>query len=612
MVYIAMALSFLAGPAAAQASRVSKPAAPPAEPPAFSLELTNEAAEAAWHPLLKTEELPGFSLSPSVRAGMMALTQTMPYQILMPSPYAAGGLSGVYSGAFELALMGDLGTARINSQKYFVDPAGSAASAASRAPTQDKFSDVFNAASWYGDIGKVVTVGSAVKGAFFASYSEWMLTPQNGGYGAGLSEGNVGTMWMAGDRSNRVSLFGDVRFEQARTAFYRNVGAQYEWVPAQTAGAEYARKVGGGEARVGMEATNSRADVAYRPYVGFSHGKIDTLAAGNLRQGKDPMYPDVKGLGVTVDAEVSRGLRLGVTGAVNNELYAMAPAPTTNASAMVGLTWRMDDDLVVKSAVLYKQAMERSRYQPADSTAINSRLPGIAYAAVFRNALQTSPTFADFVKKVPAHSTDEILSAVSAFAETMGRRNFNENEGRPLNSESIDEIYAKARASYLANRQDPVLVCMGEAQFTAALAQALGRQAGINIQAAAVTVVVPGENGQRGGHAVAMVKTPQYGIVFVDWGQMTPTYTFSTKEALRIFQGLQGIPDVYHIVTNADGNGSHVGYLFTEEGKKMERRLTYHAGAQTGPLNRMFDDDPRSEQITIERYRNRLKKAFDQ
>src|SRR4051812_23180006 len=73
------------------------------DPPKFSLEVTNETAEAGWHPLLHTDELPGFSLTPSLRAGVMALTQTMPYQVMDPSPYYTGGLGLVYTGAFELS-----------------------------------------------------------------------------------------------------------------------------------------------------------------------------------------------------------------------------------------------------------------------------------------------------------------------------------------------------------------------------------------------------------------------------------------------------------------------------------------------------------------------------
>ncbi len=122
-------------------------------------------------------------------------------------------------------------------------------------------------------------------------------------------------------------------------------------------------------------------------------------------------------------------------------------------------------------------------------------------------------------------------------------------------------------------------------------------------------VEVPDANGQQAGHAIAAVKTQPYGIVFVDWGKLTPTYTFDTKQAFRIYDALQGIPSVFHTVT-AGSDGHPVGYLFTDEGKAIVNNLTFNDEVAKPPLEHLFNDDPRGAPLTVDRFKQLTRGKF--
>lgn len=214
----------------------------------------------------------------------------------------------------------------------------------------------------------------------------------------------------------------------------------------------------------------------------------------------------------------------------------------------------------------------------------------------------------DFLAAYRPGGSKGILTALSEFTALFNQYNYNENEGSPPNLDSVASIYERARGSYLSGAKDPTLVCLGAAQYAAALAEELGRRSGIPIQASATTVTTTDAAGRSGGHAVAQVKTKDLGIVFVDWGRIIPTYTFDTERSLRVYQALVGVPAVYHRITDPSRNGRHVGALFTEEGKLYVHALTFHGEAPRPPLSALFDDGPSGEQVANERYKNLLRK----
>lgn len=143
---------------------------------------------------------------------------------------------------------------------------------------------------------------------------------------------------------------------------------------------------------------------------------------------------------------------------------------------------------------------------------------------------------------------------------------------------------------------------------SAIVAEELGRRWGVEIAATAPTVRVPNAQGTGSGHAVAALKTKEYGIVFVDWGRLTPTYTWDTREALRLYQALVGMPAFMHELT-AGPDGEPAGTLFTEEGKMFLRELTAYGELPQPTLERIFNDAPQSAGRALERYRRILRSS---
>lgn len=623
---MAMAVILGAGVASAQEpkSEKKKQTAPP--PPVLVVEKDKEKKAETQFPIaLKLSEDAAdlalrysfgsrtfMQLTPFVHGGVLAPFggTSHPYSILGQSPYAMGGAKVEHTGNVEAMGIGTVGYLNMRTHKGIPDPDGGAASPASSLRKQHDFSQQWMNYSAYGDVGTVLTVAPKLKTAFWiaADAFAYQALGADSKYGAGdgMVEANIGNLWMYKTGRNEVSLVGDLRLEGASKTMYRN--GDYTVSPAGTVGAEYAYDTGSSRIKTGVETSLQPADLGLRPYVGWSNSRVDTTLAGNFRRSRNDFYPDVMGMAAEVKYKVTPGVQVGVLGNYSNEKFAMAPGPEQYYSAMGTLTIEIDRLFKSESSYRARRAPVRT-YRPSDSTEMNSRLPGAAYAATFRQALNDSQNFEQFVKRIPLKGTDDILAAVSAFTSSFGNSNYNNNEGNPDNVNSIEELYKRGRASYLTGKDDPILVCIGSSQFAAVLAEELGKQAGVPIQAMATTVSVPDKKGVSAGHAVAAIKTKEYGIVFVDWGQLTPTHTYDTRMALRIYQALQGVPEIMHAVTDGR-DGRHVGYLFSEEGKIYVRNLTFHSELPQSGLPRLFDDDPRGHDTSIERYRDLTRKKF--
>jgi hypothetical protein len=68
------------------------------------------------------------------------------------------------------------------------------------------------------------------------------------------------------------------------------------------------------------------------------------------------------------------------------------------------------------------------------------------------------------------------------------------------------------------------------------------------------------------------------------------------------------VPALFHQVTDPSRNGRHVAYLFTEEGKLYVHNLTFHGESARPPLSALFNDDPRGDKLTTERYKDLLRR----
>jgi hypothetical protein len=585
----------------ASAARAQVAAVPPATgktptvdaAPPLNLEYTPEAAEIK---LRKAFGLGQWTLTPSLRAGELAPNGRLPGSLpstLRTSPYFGGDIQLSHTGSFESMIAADAAHAQINSAKDYSDPSGQAGSNAV-GDRPDKASTGWIAFSQYADMGKLVQISDKVKAAFYASTS-FSAMHRAGEMTAGVIQHSLGTVWSAKAGAGEVTTNVDLRMDQVRHNMYNNdLGAL---APAATAGAEYAQPLGGLRASAGVQTAVQRADVGVRPYVGLSNERLAALVAVEERRSRDPFYPNVRGVAAQVSAVPRNGVTVSVEGRYERAAYAMAAKPTNDftLSGQVSL----DVNRLMHATVAARKTAQNPKtdYRPADSYAMNARLPGPDYAPIFEKALRESASFEEFAARIPAKGTDGVLSAVSAFAASFGALNYNEK--MTDNVTDVNELYRRGRDSYLTGNSDPILICIGSAQFTARLVQALSARAGVNLQAAAVDVSVPGS------HAVTAVRTPEYGIVFVDWGRLTPTHTLDTKEAFAVFQALQGVPEVYHKITGGP-EGHHIGYLFTPEGKAFERRLTVQTDLNQAPVAALFNDVVSGPDAAAERYRRLL------
>lgn len=574
--------------------------------PPLDVKLGNDDTEIGLRPTWNLG--PGFTLTTAVRAGEIAVGSTLddPYSVLLPSPFMALDLKGVYSGSLESMVTLTGAEMQLNSHTIFSDPGGTANSPANTTPTQTNYSQNTIALSAYGDLGKIVDISPAVRAAVFAAADAWSFQFNGTGEGQDMLEANAGAALMLHDDKNRFTVLGDVNGVPGRDDFTSNYTPWGTYLGG-TERAEYEHRLGGSNwGMTGVETTQNTAQNGYRPYVGVENGDAKIMLAGNFQTSNYYAYPNQTGVGVDFRTDVAPGVSVTAAVAMNNDNFPGAPGPELDGSAQFGIRIDLDHKAVVESA-LEVQRYQNMNYQASDSNSLMARLSAANYTAQLRQILQESPTMADFVKNVNAQGTDQILATLSALSLSMGQHNYNYNESPSnMNSNNMETIYEAARSTYLNGGQDPVLVCMGEAEFTATLAEALGQQAGVPIKASGVTVAVP-VNGSYAGHAVAFVQTPQYGYVLVDWGQLTPTNTYNIKTAAAIYQGLVGIPVVYNEITNPDNGGSHVGYMMSDDGKEMVQAATFYTETKRDDLSQTFQDDYQGQQVTTQRYLDLMK-----
>ncbi|MEK7858796.1 MAG: hypothetical protein AAB320_06595 [Elusimicrobiota bacterium] len=581
-------------------------AAEPASPPPLALTVTDQVGEVAWRPQWR---LGDWNLTPFVKAGALALTENFPYPyaILKQSPYAVTGMKLTYSGAVEAMVVGTVGGINLRSQRLLDDPDLKLGSPASAHGGRD-LSQRQVVESLYADVGKTFDAGAGWKGAFYAAFDQFALKSPGAQYGAdGFMEGSLGTSWLYRNGPHEVSLFANVAGEAAPRNFYRNDG-DLEMAPSGRGGIEYAVKGAAGRWLMGVEAQTRRADQGIRPYLGLEGRDASVLLAGEFRKSSNAFYPDSTGAALSVQTRPAKDLMLGVSARYESQRFAMAPAPVDDTKVTMDLTWTISEKAVLQSAKAWG-TRKKEEYSAEKERRLNAAEKASPQRDEVKALIRASPTLNDFLKAYKPGDSMGVLTALSEFTALFSRYNYNDNEGSPPNLDSVDAIYQRARGSYLSGKDDPTLVCLGAAQYAAFMAEEMGRRAGVQIQASATTVKVADEQGRSSGHAVAAVKTQDHGIVFVDWGRLIPTYTFDTERAFRVYQALVGVPAMFHQITDPNQNGRHVGYMFTEEGKLYVNNLTFHGETAKPPLGKLFEDDPRGDEVAKQRYKDLLRRG---
>lgn len=561
----------------------------------FSIEASGEAQELAYRRPVPAPR--GWSAEGSIRAGLLGATDDAfdSYPILRTSPYVSAGLKAVREGGLESMLLATAGFASVRSAAYF----GGGSLNDQRWLT----------GSGYADLGKAFSVSDGLKGAVFGTLDGFgfgaPLVPADG---LGGASGSVGAAWLARRGRDEASLVSQLELEAGHRNMYSNFALTA--VPSGRLGVELARGGDAGRWSLGAQASLSRADAAVRPYLGWSGAPGSAVIAAELRKSRNPFFPDRAGLGVEASLDASDSLSVGVDGRISRDRYALDPKPYHSAALDASVSWKWR-----RASGEHGWAVggdgARGAFTPEAAAALNSRLPGPGYDGELRALLERAPTLADFVAAARIDGTDGVLAAVSALTSSAGGLNYNFDELHHPNVVGGDELYRRVRASYLQGQSDPVLVCIGAAQLGALVAEELGRRSGRPISASAVTVAVPDERGRAIDHAVTLIKTPEYGLVFVDWGNLTPTKTQDTEEALRLYQAVAGVPVVFHDITDPRRGGGHVGYLYTQEGKVFLRRWTFHGELAGHAVARIFDDVPDGASEGAQRYLERLRAAFE-
>lgn len=584
------------------------PTAHAGEPPAPDLSVTinDDLGEVAWRP----KSLYGegrWSLTPVLKGGVLALTETFPYPypILKQSPFGLLGAKLAYSGAVEATVVATVGGVNLRSHRLLDDPGLELGSTASRHAGRD-ISQTQTVQSLYADVGKTFEAGAGWKGALYASFNEFVVLsraedqPQTV-----MAEASVGTAWLHRDGPQQVMLSGSVSAEYAPSNLYRH-DMGFEAAPSGRVGGEYSFDVGSRRYLAGLEADMRRADMGYRPYVGVQSGDTKAILALDLRKSSNDFYPDKSALALSLERRVSPEFTAGVSARVESNRYAMAPSAETDSRVMAQFTWTPGEKLVVKSRAALA-ARQQQEYEAKRDRDLNTAATAASQIAGVRAAIEKSPTLKDFLGAYNPGSELGILAAAAEFTRFFGENNYNK-DWNPPNLDSVDDIYSRSRGTYLNGGKDPILVCYGAAQYAAFMAEELGRRNGIPIQASGITVRVPGANGSDAGHAVAAIKTREHGIVFADWGRLIPTYTYNTGRALRVYQALVGVPAINHQITDPNKGGKHVGYYFTEEGKLIVGALTFHGELETPETAKLFQDDPRGDRLGEQRFKDLLRK----
>lgn len=566
--------------------------------PPLKLELNQEAAEAKARRPFKFGD---WTVTPSVRAGELAPGGGIPSSsptTLKRSPYFGAGVQATHHGDYEMMVMADVSRATLNSAKGYDDPDSSAASPANRGG--DINSAAVRSHGVYVDAGKVMSLGGRARGAVYGAVEGWQTGRVNGGANGatGYSEATAGAAALMPAGDGEITVGAQLRMQEANRDKFNN--GQSAYTPTAAVEAEYARPVGRLRAAAGVAASTQRADDGVRPYLTLGGRRLSTMVAGELRRSKDPFYPDVRGAAVSVSAAPSDRVTFTVAARTERKQFEMAARPMSDFTVTGEVAVDVGRIARLAAGQRARAREAQTAYQPADSRALNGRLSEVQYRAIFDKSLRESSTLAEFTEKIPAGDIDDILAAVSAFTRAFSARNYNYDAPNTPNLDDMEDIYRRGRESYLTGDRDGILICIGSAQFAANLARDLGARARVPLVASAVTVGVPG------GHAVTAIRTPEYGIVFADWGRLTPTRTLDTSEAMAVYQALQGMPAVYHQIT--DGRtGRHVGYLFSDEGKALVRRLTYHSDAGQADLPRLFEDAPRGSDVAAARYKALLR-----
>lgn len=532
----------------------------------------------------------------------------IPFATLLPSPHVTASASYRASGKYgDTAIVGTAGYLRLNTQQAF---------APNEKEDMPNLSEDMVSRSLYADYILPLRLSSNFAVAPFVGISPWGMTGLGGaefGTSASRDEGNFGVaaaLKVADSDTVRAWFQGELTLE--RPDSFRNdvpggfFGQNLDlFLDGVYGGADYTHRFDP-TSSVRAWAQYTEKDLYQRAEWGVDawQDRLMVSAAGRYQDTNSPWFTNEAGGAAKVEYRPLDEVGINVSGfGLGRTDYAGQDLPA-NFGVMGGLTWTPGAN---RSGIRAKKYIARQIGDEPDPQAMIERRRNLSeisleFSNTFRQALENSETFAEFSKSLPARTTRDIIQAVSLMTDSQPIDNYNFNEGDVINAGSTEELYQRWRETRLTGEEDPMLVCIGSAQSAVDLAETMGKRAGIPIDGAVIGLTRRSPEGKTGGHAAALLATPEYGFVFVDWGEIIATNTRDPDIAMEIYQARQGTFAVIHTIGEGE-RGAYAGYKITEQGKAVLRAMSFH-GEDELPRPRtqeLFNDDYSGSGVTRER-----------
>ncbi|MBI4370219.1 MAG: hypothetical protein HY547_08325 [Elusimicrobia bacterium] len=314
-----------------------------------------------------------------------------------------------------------------------------------------------------------------------------------------------------------------------------------------------------------------------RPYASLETPWGEIGAAGHFQKSLDPFAPNEAGGGGRVMARPIKGVDIGLWGSGKIKSWPETAAEWNTTEFAGGL--QIQGTLGPKGSDQARMTVRRSfssasnDQETIDPWALHKKIQEMwipETALPMLDALEASETYEEFIENAPGDTTDELLLYMSRFTTVMQERNYNLNEDEGVyNENTMQGVYDGLRDSYLEIEDNPVLVCIGAAQFAAQMINDFAHKHDLDIQARAAGVF------SSLGHAITLIRTPEYGMIALDWGTIVspPQPTMDPEITLRWYERLVGSIALHHAIR--DEEGLPLIEIETQEGRIIRQVLTF-------------------------------------
>ena len=540
----------------------------------------------------------------SGRGGAFGMGGRESYGMLKTSPYGTMEFGFHLKDNAPIELQGRLayGRAQVNSQRIF-PAAVDLRSPGARSDDRNSFTQDWQALSGYVDFGKGFSLAKNVGAAVFASMDYWIMGV-GGPSDDSLCEGNIGTA-LAFQLSKKAALrlAAGLQVQSSPPSMYRNdpntIGVEGRYLKA-----DITQQVGPGQSvSVALDMAMKSYATQFNPKVTWTDGQNTALLEGYVQKSRNPFFPNETGGLVRAGRELIQGMTASLEAYYlgRNQVRGAASSESGLRGTLSFALNQPDVAPRVSGTVSYGDTSTPYNFSPDLAKAKSQSISGQtqSYSIVDR-ALRDAPDFERFTAALAGsiRTYDEMLGMLRLLGETFSFKNYNEHEDASPNQNTPQGIYSQVRASWLDGIPRPAGVCITQSQFDAVVVNELSKLKGWGVEAMVATFNVPDDKGNAAGHGVLVIRGPDGNITFQDWSRIMPTGTADAYTALRIYQGLQGIPSP--LWDYATPEGKNAARVFSPEGRLAVESLTV-LDAAAPQSQKPWDRDPRGIKITQDR-----------